>query len=365
MSEGEPPAAPPEAAGTEPDTSQPPMEKPSAAPQAPPTTQPSEPAPAPAPQSQVNTNGGGNGSKAAAAPAPSMPPTPQEKKAREFFDQAEKKYRSSLSFFGGLFGGTSKKEEAADLFVRAANQYKVAKRFKAAGESFKRAAEIHMELDTKHESASNLCEAAQVLKREDPREAVICYLRAVEIYTDMGRFSLAARYHNNVAEIYEGELQDYKEAIANYERAADYYKGEDSTGSGNKCLLKVAHMCATMQDFSKGASVFEDVARSSLDNTLLKYAAKEYFFKAAICHFCMSPQAAQDAIVRYKELQPAFEGTREIKLITDLLGAVEEDDTDKFSDIVKEYDAISRIDAWLTAQLLHIKKNIDSDETIN
>lgn len=39
----------------------------------------------------------------------------------------------------------------------------------AAGESFKRAAEIHMELETKHESASNLCEAAQVLKREDPR----------------------------------------------------------------------------------------------------------------------------------------------------------------------------------------------------
>jgi hypothetical protein len=34
-----------------------------------------------------------------------------------------------------------------------------------------------------------------------------------------------------VAEIYEGELQDYAGAIANYERAADYYKGEDSTGS--------------------------------------------------------------------------------------------------------------------------------------
>ena len=32
---------------------------------------------------------------------------------------------------------------------------------------------------------------------------------------------------------------------------------------------------------------------------------------------------------------------------------------------VKEYDAISRIDAWLTAQLLHIKKKIDSDDTIN
>ena len=33
--------------------------------------------------------------------------------------------------------------------------------------------------------------------------------------------------------------------------------------SGNKCLLKVAHMCATMQDFSKAASVFEDVSKIS------------------------------------------------------------------------------------------------------
>ena len=97
MSEGDPLVAPPEAADTEPDNSQPPTEKPSSAPQAPPTTQPSESAPV-----QPDGGGGGNGSKA--APTPSMPPTPQEKKAREFFDQAEKKYRSSQTFFGGLFG---------------------------------------------------------------------------------------------------------------------------------------------------------------------------------------------------------------------------------------------------------------------
>ena len=53
----------------------------------------------------------------------------------------------------------------------------------------------------------------------------------ISLFFFQGRFSLAARYHNNVAEIYEGELQDYAGAIANYERAADYYKGEDSTGS--------------------------------------------------------------------------------------------------------------------------------------
>lgn len=45
----------------------------------------------------------------------------------------------------------------------------------AAGESFKRAAEIHMELETKHETASNLCEAAQVFKREDPHGMHMCF----------------------------------------------------------------------------------------------------------------------------------------------------------------------------------------------
>lgn len=43
-----------------------------------------------------------------------------------------------------------------------------------------------------------------------------------------GRFSLAARYHSNVAEIYETELQEYDHAISNYEQAADFHRGEDS-----------------------------------------------------------------------------------------------------------------------------------------
>ena len=37
------------------------------------------------------------------------------------------------------------------------------------------------------------------------------------------------------------------------------------------------------------------VGRNSLENTLLKYSAKDHFFKAAICHFCIG---AEDAKVR-------------------------------------------------------------------
>jgi len=29
------------------------------------------------------------------------------------------------------------------------------------------------------------------------------------------------------------------------------------------------------------------VATHAMDSTLLKYSAKDYFFKAALCHFCV------------------------------------------------------------------------------
>ena len=43
-----------------------------------------------------------------------------------------------------------------------------------------------------------------------------------------GRFTMAAKHHITIAEIYETEVIDIDKAIANYEQAADYYKGEES-----------------------------------------------------------------------------------------------------------------------------------------
>ena len=43
-----------------------------------------------------------------------------------------------------------------------------------------------------------------------------------------GRFTIAAKHHVSIAEIYETELADSEKAISSYEQAADYYKGEES-----------------------------------------------------------------------------------------------------------------------------------------
>lgn len=57
------------------------------------------------------------------------------------------------------------------------------------------------------------------------------------------------------------------------------------------------------------------VASNSLESTLLKYSAKEYFFRAALCHLCVDVLNAQHALERYQELYPAFQDSREYKLL--------------------------------------------------
>ncbi|XP_022535496.1 N-ethylmaleimide-sensitive factor attachment protein, alpha b isoform X2 [Astyanax mexicanus] len=234
----------------------------------------------------------------------------------------------------------------------------MAKTVLAAGNAFSQAALLHLQMQSKHDAATNFIDAGNAFKKADPQEAINCLNRAIEIYTDMGRFTIAAKHHITIAEIYETELVDIDKAIAHYEQAADYYKGEESTSSANKCLLKVASYAAQLEQYPKAIEIYEQVGTHAMDSTLLKYSAKDYFFKAALCHFCIDMLNAKLALQKYEEMFPAFSDSRECKLVKKLLDACEEENVDAYTDSVKEFDMISRLDQWLTTMLLRIKKNI-------
>jgi len=205
-----------------------------------------------------------------------------EQKALDLMAQAEKRLKTSGGFFG-LFGGSSKIEEAAELYVKAGNSFKMAKKWAAAGDAFCKAAGIQIKLESRHEAATQFVEAGNCFRKADPNEAVNCLHKAIEIYTDMGRFTIAAKHHVTIAEIYETETLDLQKAMANYEQAADYYKGEESSSSANKYMLKVAQYSAQLEQYEKAISIYEQVAMSSMDNALLRYGAKDHFFRAALC----------------------------------------------------------------------------------
>jgi len=284
-----------------------------------------------------------------------------EQKAAQYIAEAEKKLASGKTFFGSLFGGATKVDDAIECYHRAANLYKMSKKWSQAGQAFCEAANLNLKTASRHDAATNFIDAGNCYKKSEPNEAVSCLLKAIEIYTDMGRFSIAAKHHQTIAEIYESEVADLDRAVQHYEQAADYFKGEESNSSANKCLLKVAQYAAQLENYQKAIQIYEQVATTSLDSSLLKYSAKEYFFRAALCHLCIDLLNAQHALQQYENMYPAFQDSRECKLVKVLINHVEEHNVDGYTESVKDYDSISRLDQWFTTILLRIKKQIADD----
>ncbi|XP_072799739.1 beta-soluble NSF attachment protein isoform X2 [Vicugna pacos] len=219
----------------------------------------------------------------------------KEREAVQLMAEAEKRVKASHSFLRGLFGGNTRIEEACEMYTRAANMFKMAKNWSAAGNAFCQAAKLHMQLQSKHDSATSFVDAGNAYKKADPQEAINCLNAAIDIYTDMGRFTIAAKHHITIAEIYETELVD-----------------------------------------------IEKVGASTMDNPLLKYSAKDYFFKAALCHFIVDELNAKLALEKYEEMFPAFTDSRECKLLKKLLEAHEEQNSEAYTEAVSSPLGVAR-----------------------
>ncbi|XP_010851021.1 PREDICTED: alpha-soluble NSF attachment protein [Bison bison bison] len=307
----------------------------------------------------------------------------KEAEAMALLAEAERKVKNSQSFFSGLFGGSSKIEEACEIYARAANMFKMAKNWSAAGSAFCQAAQLHLQLQSKHDAATCFVDAGNAFKKADPQEAINCLMRAIEIYTDMGRFTIAAKHHISIAEIYETELVDIEKVGGGgpawpVAQRVEFNELIVSRGWSLASLPSGSwvHRASLGMDLVPSCSQVPgsdpalwlptalclQVGTNAMDSPLLKYSAKDYFFKAALCHFCIDMLNAKLAVQKYEELFPAFSDSRECKLMKKLLEAHEEQNVDSYTEAVKEYDSISRLDQWLTTMLLRIKKTIQGDE---
>lgn len=61
----------------------------------------------------------------------------------------------------------------------------------------------------------------------------------------------------------------------------------------------MAQFAAQLENYEKAVQIYEQVGASCLESSLLKYSAKDYFFKAALCHLCIDPLNASHAVQRY------------------------------------------------------------------
>ncbi|XP_044507299.1 alpha-soluble NSF attachment protein 2-like [Mangifera indica] len=276
-------------------------------------------------------------------------------RAEEFENKAEKKLNS-----WGLFG--SKYEDAADLFDKAANFFKLAKSWDKAGAIYVKLADCHIKLESKHEAAQAYVAAAHCYKKTNAKDAISCLEQAVNMFCDIGRLSMAARYYKEIAELYESE-QNINQAIVFFEKAADMFLNEEVTTSANQCTQKVAQYAAELEQYQKAIEIYEEIAKQSLNKNLLKYGVKGHLLNAGICQLCKGDVVAiTNALERYQDMDPTFSGTREYRLLADIAASIDEEDIAKFTDVVKEFDSMTPLDSWKTTLLLRVKEKLKAKE---
>lgn len=74
---------------------------------------------------------------------------------------------------------------------------------------------------------------------------------------------------------YCAQLEQYQKAIEIYEQVLVFFFN----------TLAVFFFVCLFFPFIKLERIVLQVGASTMDNPLLKYSAKEYFFKASLCHF--------------------------------------------------------------------------------
>ncbi|KZF19869.1 vesicular-fusion protein Sec17 [Xylona heveae TC161] len=280
---------------------------------------------------------------------------------RVLLQQADKLVSSASGGFSFFGGRTEKFENAADLYVQAANAFRMQKQGKEAGLAFERAASIQTEkLNEPDDAANSMTEAFKAYRKSDPEDAARVLEQAISHYTLKGNFRRAATQKQNLAELYEVELGDQKRAMDAYETAAGWFEGDNAEALANKLWLKLAELAALEGDYYKGIENFEKVAKTSVNNNLMKYSVKEYLLKAGICHLATNDMVGTGrAIEGYRELDQTFASTREHQLLVDLAEAVEQGDQEAFSDKLFQFDQLSKLDKWKTTLLLRVKNNIE------
>jgi tetratricopeptide (TPR) repeat protein len=117
---------------------------------------------------------------------------------------------------------------------------------KEAGQAFEKAASIQTQnLNEPDDAANNLQEAFKVYRKTDPEDAARVLSSAIQHYVLRGNLRRAATQQQYLAELYEVELGDMKKALEAYEKAAEWFEGDNAEAYVSHYLFDVCEFQET------------------------------------------------------------------------------------------------------------------------
>lgn len=146
----------------------------------------------------------------------------KEKEAYDLIKKADVKLKPG--FLGGLFSSKSSRlEDSLDYLEKAANIFKLIKKWDDAGKTMERCGDIETELE--QDAANYYLQAAHCYSFTDKEKSIANQRKALDIYIKKGKFQQAGKIEKELAEKFEEE-QDLERAAESYKRSAEYFSME-------------------------------------------------------------------------------------------------------------------------------------------
>lgn len=198
------------------------------------------------------------------------------------------KLRAQKSQGCGCFGESQSKkiEGAIELYRRAIVVFQREKQYSEAAKCFEEVAFLKEGLGD--DAEEDYQEAAHCYSFVDKKKSVEVLKAMVRKYENEGKFEKAGESYFKVGQYFEEE-KDFTTAVIFFEKAADAYKSSRTSKSKEReSRLKFAdlsciHGLGAWKDF---IDVYESVGKQYLLEPMLKYSAKEMFFKI-VCLYAL------------------------------------------------------------------------------
>lgn len=274
-------------------------------------------------------------------------------------------------------------EDAAYYFFLSHLSYKACSRWRPAGDSLVQLAKVYTLMKEPLESATVYTMASEVYMRIDKSEGLKALRSAINIYCDLGRFDIAGRLEQQVAELHYIN-KHWEEASTHFEKAANFVAGEQLFEQSDLYLEKAAGCYVEVGEYMEAQRLFETIARSSVQSNLRKFNARDFLFRACLCSLAMPVHVPKlkdgitvdishpidgehkyekvfQKIFYYETIDPLFRGSSEQKFLLNIYQFRLDWNLDSLADHMYCWNNVRPLDRWCLLMIQVVANEVKNE----
>ncbi|CAG8833194.1 21157_t:CDS:2, partial [Gigaspora margarita] len=180
------------------------------------------------------------------------------------------------------------------------------------------------------------------------------------------------RQHSRAARTYESLAEQHKKitnpnrnlekALAMHKKAAELFE-LDSDGRYLFSLISQAELSAELGYYEQGIILFEQIAATTANDSLLNFRVKDHVFWQCLCIIALDDWVRlEKQLAQSSESYPSFTDSRECEFVNSLIAAKNSYDPSAFATACKKYDQLTKLTPWQTNILLKAKKGLEVED---